>query len=142
MPDIIQYTCDLPVPMKELYDWLEDPTTGAIVAPAKEVVEVNRSKNGRVESFKTKHGLAQMTVQDYPKRWVAEYRWPGNRVEFDVRLQSFGEPWTRVSIDCNLQPQSFRGRLLGTKTWEQLKGHLNHRLEALQEQFKATSKKS
>ena len=135
MPDLIHHMLELPVPMKDLYEWLEDPAVGAIMAPAKEVVEVNRNKNGRVESFKTNRGTVQYVLHDYPQRWVAEYHWRGYRADYDVRLQSFGDPWTRLIVDCNIQPQSFMGRLFGTRTWERVKGYLNRRLEALQKHF-------
>jgi hypothetical protein len=75
-------------------------------------------------------------VQEFPKRYEVEYHWKGYRVRYEVRLNSFSEAATRVTIDVAVQPQSFRGRVLASKTRFELKGYVNKRLAALQQQFK------
>jgi|WetSurMetagenome_2_1015567.scaffolds.fasta_scaffold1241167_1 hypothetical protein len=135
MADMIRSVIDVAAKPAEVYAFVEDPQSGQLFAPAHEVLEVQHNGDGRVKSFATKAGTGRFTVQDFPRRYEVEYHWPGYRARYEVRLEPVSEVATRVTIDVALQPQSFRGRVLAAKMRFDLKGGVNRRLAALQQQF-------
>jgi hypothetical protein len=136
MADMIRSSIDVAAKPAEVYTFVEDPRIGQLFAPAREVVEVQQNGGGRIKSFATKAGAGRFTVQEFPMRYEAEYHWPGYRARYEVRLDPFSAAATRVTIDVAVQPQSFRGRVLASKTRFELKGYVNERLVALQQQFR------
>lgn len=136
MADIIRGSIDVAAQPAEVYALVEDPQIGQLFAPAREVVEVQHNGGGRVKSFTTQAGAGRFTAQEFPKRYEVEYHWPGYRARYEVRLAPVSEAATRVTIDVALQPQSFMGRVLASKTRFELKGYVHERLAALQQQFK------
>jgi hypothetical protein len=136
MADMIRSSIDVTAKPAEVYAIVEDPRIGQLFAPAREVVEVQHNGGGRVKSFATKAGTGRFTVQEFPMRYEAEYHWRGYRARYEVRLDPFSAAATRITIDVALQPQSFRGRVLASKTRFDLKGNVHKRLAALQQQFK------
>ena len=137
MADLIRYSIDVAAKPGEVYAFVEDPKIGQLFAPAREVVEVAQNGGGRVKSCKTKRGLVEFTVSNFPQRFEAEYYWPGFRARYALRFEPIGEAATRVSIDVNLQPQSFMGRVKASLTRLGLKSHINDRLAAIRKQFKS-----
>ena len=137
MPDVINYAIDLRATLKEVYDWTEDPRVGQIIAPDKEIAEVTRDEHGQPASFKTRRGVATYTLHEPPQRWQVEYLWRGYRGAYDVRLESFGEAWTRLTIELNIQAQSFLGRLFGPMTRGRYKRYLKERVDAALAHFKS-----
>jgi hypothetical protein len=135
MADIIRYSIDVAAKPADVYAFAEDPKIGQLFAPAREVAEVNQNGGGRVKSFTTKAGKGEFTTQDFPKRWEAEYFWKGYRARYEFRLEPFGEKATRLTLDVAVQPRSFMGRVLASKTRFDLKGYVSNRLAAIQKQF-------
>ncbi len=135
MADIIRYSIDVAAKPADVYALAEDPKTGQLFGPARDVTEVAQNGGGRVKSFATKVGKGHFTTQDFPKRWEAEYFWKGYRARYELRLEPFGEQATRLTLDVALQPQSFMGRVLASKTRFELKGRVSERLAAIQKQF-------
>lgn len=136
MADVIRSSIDVAAKPAEVYAFVEDPRIGQLFAPAREVVEVQQHGGGRVKSFTTRVGAGRFTAQEFPKRHEVEYHWPGYRARYEVRLEPVSETATRVTIDVALQPQSFMGRLLASKTRFELKRYVHKRLAALHQQFK------
>ncbi len=137
MPDLIRQTIDLQTKMEDVYQWTEDPAAGELVVPAKEIGAVMRDDHGRVTSYETKRGTVKFTLHNYPRYWTAEYHWGGWRANYEVRLESFGEAWTRMTIEIDLQPRSFRARVQSSATRSKYKRSLNSRFTAAAEKFKA-----
>ena len=136
MADTIRSSIEVAAKPAEVYAFVEDPQGGQLFTLAREVTEVQQYGGGRIKSFATRAGAGQFTVQEFPQRYEVEYHWPGYRARYEVRLDPVSETATRVTIDVALQPQSFRGRVLASKTRFELKGYVNNRLAALQQQFK------
>jgi hypothetical protein len=136
MADMIRSSIDVAAKPAEVYAVIENPKIGQLFAPARAVVDVQHNSGGRVKSFATTAGAGRFTVQEFPRRYEAEYHWQGYRARYEVRLDPFSETATRVTIDVAVQPQSFRGRVLASKTRFELKGYVHERLAALQQQFK------
>jgi hypothetical protein len=124
MPDTINHTIDLKASMQQIYDWTEDPAASLLFAPVKEVSDVVRDAHGRMASFKTKRGTVQFRLHEYPQRWEAEYCWRGFRTRYETRVQRYGEAWVRLTIDINIQPQSFMARLSSSR----VRSSFNHKL--------------
>ena len=137
MADLIRYSIDVVAKPSEVYAFVEDPKIGQLFAPAREVLEVTQNGDGRIRSCKTKRGLVEFTVSNFPQRFEAEYYWPGFRARYALRFEPIGEAATRVSIDVNLQPQSFMGRVKASMTRLSVKGHINDRVMAIRKQFKS-----
>jgi hypothetical protein len=135
MADLIREYVDVAAKPGEVYAFIEDPKVGQLFAPSREVFEVVANGHGRVQSVKTRQGTVDYTLHNFPQRWQAEYHRPDVRARFDARCEAYGDSWTRVTIEINLQPQSFRGRLTAPMTRRSFRGHLLQRLAAVQKQF-------
>jgi hypothetical protein len=137
MPDLIRQTIDLQTKMEDVYQWTEDPAAGELVVPAKEVSSVVRDERGRAISYETKRGTVKFTLHNYPRYWTAEYHRGGWRANYEVRLESFGKAWARMTIEIDLQPRSFMARVQSSATRSKTKRYLNSRFTAAAEKFKA-----
>jgi len=135
MADFIRYSIDVAAEPAEVYAFAEDPKIGQLFAPAREVSGVEQNGGGRVKAFTTKQGRGQFTLHCFPQRFEAEYHWPGYRARYEARFEPFGEKATRLTIDVNLQPQSFLGRVRAGLTRFGVKNHVSGRLDAIRQQF-------
>jgi hypothetical protein len=137
MPDLIRQTIDLQTKMEDVYHWTEDPAEGELVAPGKEVGDVTRDKLGRVTSYTTKRGVFTYDLHNHPRYWIGQYRWRGWRANCEVRLEAYGEAWTRMTVEIDLQPQSFMARLQSSPTRSKYNRYLKSRLAAAAQKFHA-----
>lgn len=135
MADLIHQSIDVATKPQEVYAFAEDPKIGQLFARTREVIDVTQNGGGRVKSCKTKKGLVEFTLHSFPQRFEAEYHWPGYRAHYDVRFEALGDATTRMSIDVNLQPQSFMGRVKASMTRMSVKSHINDRVVAIGRQF-------
>ena len=135
MADLIHQSIDVAAKPPAVYAFAEDPKIGQLFARAREIIDVAQNGGGRVKSCKTKNGTVEYLVHDFPQRFEAEYHWPGYRAHYNVRFEAMGDTTTRVSIDVNLQPQSFMGRVKASMTRMSVKGHINDRVAAIDKQF-------
>lgn len=135
MPDLIRQTIDLQTKMEDVYQWTEDPAAGELVVPAKEVGDVARDGQGRVTSYKTKGGEFVCTLHDYPRYWIGQYLWRSWRANCEVRLESYGEQWTRLTVEIDLQPESFMARVRSSMTRGKYNRYLKERLTAAAQKF-------
>ncbi|HZY43452.1 MAG TPA: hypothetical protein VFF70_01785, partial [Anaerolineae bacterium] len=87
--------------------------------------------------YKTKRGTVKFTLHNCPRYWTAEYHWGGWRAKYEVRLESFGEAWTRMTIEIDLQPQSFLARVQSSATRSKTNRYLKSRLAAAAQKFYA-----
>jgi len=139
MPDLIRMSLDLPAKLAEVFAYVEDPATGPLVSNAKEVLDATRD-NGHVTSFKTKHGIVKYVTQAPPHFLESEFQKKRTRARYDIRCEAIGETKTRVSIDVNIQPQSFRAKLQGPIPRLRLKMQLNDWREQAQQHFSPKKK--
>lgn len=135
MADLIRYSIDVAAKPGDVYAYAEDPKIGQLFAPAREVSGVEQNGGGRVKAFTTRQGRGQFTLHCFPQRFEAEYHWPGYRARYDVRCEPFGDKATRLTIEVNLQPQSFLGRVRASLTRLGVKNQVSGRLAALRQQF-------
>lgn len=135
MADFIRESVDVKAKASEVYAFAEDPKLGQLMAPAREVSDVQSIGDGRVKLFKTKTGTVKYTLHQFPQRWEAVYQRPDMRVRVDARFEAHGEALTRLMVDINLQPQSFAGRLKAPMARRGFRQHLLQRLAAIQQQF-------
>lgn len=135
MADLIHQSIDVAAKPQDVYAFAEDPKIGQLFARAREVIDVTQNGGGRVKTCKTKNGMVEFMLHSFPQRFEADYHWPGYRAHYDVRFEALGGTTTRVSIDVNLQPQSFMGRVKASMTRASVKGHINDRVMAIDKQF-------
>ena len=135
MPDLIRQTINLKAKLEDVYQWAEDPTQGELVAPAKDSRDVTRDKLGRVTAYKTKRGEFTYSLHNYPRYWIGQYNWRGWRANCEVRLESFGEAWTRMTVEIDLQPQRFMARVQSSMTRFKTNRYLKDRLVAAAQKF-------
>lgn len=136
MADHIRYSIDVAAKPAEVYAFIEDPKIGQLFAPTRDVIDVAQNGGGRVKACQTKRGKVEFTLHSFPQRFEAEYYWPGYRARYALRFEPIGEAVTRVSIDINLQPQSFMGRVKASLTRLGVKSHINDRVTAIRRQFR------
>lgn len=134
MPDLIRTSIDLPAKLAEVFAYVEDPATGPIVSSAKEVLDTTQN-NGHVTSFKTKRGTVKYVTQAPPHYLEGEYQLKRSRTRYDIRFEAIGAAKTRVSIDVNIQPQSWRAKMQGPLPRLRAKIQLNDWREQAQEHF-------
>jgi hypothetical protein len=137
MPDLIRQSIDLQAKMEDVYHWAEDPHAGEIIVPAKEVKDVQQDGHSRVTSYTTKRGEFIYTLHNHPRYWIGQYLWRGWRANCEVRLESYGEKWTRMTVEIDLQPQSFMARVQSSATRGKYNRYLKDRLAAAAQKFRS-----
>ncbi len=135
MSDLIRHSIDLKAKLEEVYQWTEDPNVGAMIAPAKEVKDVQKNALNRVTAYKTKQGEFTCGLNNYPRFWEGAYTWRGWRAYYETRLESFGDKWTRLTVEIDLQPRSFLARLQSSIVRSKYNRHLQDRLAAAAKKF-------
>ena len=137
MPDLIRQSIDLQAKMEDVYHWAEDPHAGEMIAPAKEVKDVRQDAFSRVASYTTKRGEFTYTLHNHPRYWIGQYLWRGWRENCEVRLESYGEKWTRLTVEIDLQPQSFMARVGSSMMRAKTYRYLKDRMAAAAQKFQA-----
>ena len=135
MADFIREYVDVNAKAADVYAFAEDPKLGQLLAPAREVSDVQQNGGGRVKSFKTKTGTVEYTLHMFPQRLEANYLRPDMRVRVNARFEVYGDALTRLMVDLNLQPQSFMGRVKAPMLRRGFRQQLLQRLAAIQQQF-------
>ena len=135
MPDLIRQSIDLQATLDDVYKWTEDPMAGEMIAPAKEVKNVLQDSHARVTSYHTKGGEFTYTLHNFPRYWIAEYCWKGWRASCETRLENYGEKWTRMTVEIDLQPRSFMARVQSSMMRAKYYRYLKSRLAAAAQKF-------